>query len=238
MISQSRQCPEIGLLIFDLDGTLVDSEADLALSVNATRSRLSLPPLSTAVVSSYVGQGVEVLVQRALAGQTSREGIASDIAFFKEYYRRHMLDHTVTYPGVREALAALDGRTMAVLTNKPIRFSREMLAGLGILDYFSSVYGDGSLPYRKPHPGGIEQLMRDTSRTARETMMIGDSETDVLTGRNAGVWTCGVTYGISSKTLERTPPDFLLSDLRELPRLLNGSQAGGFPGGDAGGGRA
>ncbi|MGH9447864.1 MAG: HAD family hydrolase, partial [Terriglobia bacterium] len=192
------------------------------VSVNATRGRLGLAPLTTAVISSYVGHGVEVLVGRALGGRASEAGIGDDIAFFKEHYHCHMLDHTVTYPGVREALAALEDRTMAVLTNKPVRFSCEMLRGLGILHYFSSVYGDGSLPYKKPHPAGVDQLMRDTGRGARETMMIGDSETDVLTGRNAGVWTCGVTYGIGSKTLERTPPDFMLSDLRDLPSLLDG----------------
>lgn len=224
-----HKLPGVSLLVFDLDGTLIDSEADLAQSVNATRERLHLPPLSTPVIASYVGQGVAVLVRRALGAEVPEEEIEEGISFFLDYYRSHMLDHTVAYPGVYEALEALGGRSMAVLTNKPINFTRGILQGLKLLPYFTSVYGGNSFDRKKPDPVGVFRLMQESGRVAVETMMIGDSDTDVRTGKNAGVWTCGVSYGIGSNSLANVVPDFLLNDLRELPLLLNGA-----PGNEAG----
>ncbi|MDE3180396.1 MAG: HAD-IA family hydrolase [Acidobacteriota bacterium] len=212
----------VGLLVFDLDGTLIDSEADLALSMNATLRRCGKDPLPRAVIASYVGQGVVALVRRAL-GQAAPDGMTEEaVAYFLEYYRQHMLDHTAPYPGVRESLDDLSGRKMAVLTNKPVNFSREIIAGLGLDCYFSYIYGGNSFDQKKPDPAGLFRLMLDTGATATETMMIGDSETDIQTGRNAGTWTCGVTYGIGSNTLAAAAPDLLLHDLRELPQALSG----------------
>lgn len=216
---------DIQLLIFDLDGTLVDSKTDLALSVNAMRERMRLDPLSHELISSYVGQGVTKLVRRALGERPADEDVNTALTIFLEYYRLHMLDNTVTYPGVCEALDELQDRKLVVLTNKPVNFSRELLAGLGIARYFSFVYGGNSFDEKKPDPVGVMQLMSDTSISPRQTMMVGDSDTDVLTGRNAGVWTCGVTYGFGAHTLENVPPDVLLGDLRDLPLLLD-SQTG------------
>ncbi len=208
------------LLIFDLDGTLIDSETDLAQSVNATRAEMGLAPLATPVISSYVGQGVAVLVRRALGNGASDGQVERAAQFFLEYYGRHMLDHTVTYPGVREALDALTGRVMAVLTNKPVHFTESILKGLGLASHFSFVYGGNSFERKKPDPIGIQQIMQNTGKSQRQTMIVGDSETDVAAGRNAGVWTCGVTYGIGSRTLEKMRPDVTIGDLRELPPLL------------------
>lgn len=213
----------IHLLIFDLDGTLIDSEKDLALSVNAMLAEMGRQALPYETIASYVGRGVMTLVRRALGQGASEEDIEKGVAIFLDYYRAHMLDHTVTYPGVREALEALQGRTMAVLTNKPVQFSRDILAGLGIDRHFSFVYGGNSFEHKKPHPVGVLKLMEDTGATERETMIVGDSDTDVLAGRNAGVWTCGVTYGIGSQTLAAVPPDWLLDDLQQLPDLLDGN---------------
>jgi phosphoglycolate phosphatase len=210
----------IRLLVFDLDGTLIDSKDDLVHSVNAVRHRLGLQPLPEETVASYVGRGVVVLMRRALGEGASEAEVAQAVEFFLEYYRDHMLDHTVAYPGVREALEDLKPRSMAVLTNKPVKFSQAILAGLGLSPYFMQVYGGNSFAQKKPDPVGILALMRDTGVEAEHTMMVGDSDTDVLTGRNAGVWTCGVTYGLAPETLKTSPPDFLLGDMRELPKLL------------------
>ncbi len=212
----------IRLLIFDLDGTLVDSKKDLALSVNAMRDRMGLGPLPDDLIASYVGHGVSVLVHRALEEQATEGDVQRAMGIFLEYYREHMLDHTQTYSGVREALEELCDRRLAVLTNKPVRFSREMLDRLGLAHVFSFIYGGNSFPQKKPDPVGVQTLLRDLGLSAREALIVGDSETDVLTGRNAGIWTCGVTYGFGFDTLENTPPDLLLGDLRDLPLLLDG----------------
>jgi len=220
-----RDCSRVRLLVFDLDGTLIDSKDDLVQSVNAVRERLGLHALPEDTVASYVGRGVVVLMRRALGDGASEAEVAQAVEFFLEYYRDHMLDHTVPYPGVREALVDLKPRSMAVLTNKPVKFSQAILAGLGLDRYFTQVYGGNSFAQKKPDPVGILTLMRETNVEAEHTMMVGDSDTDVLTGKNAGVWTCGVTYGLAPETLKTSPPDFLLDDLRELPKLLEIHQA-------------
>ena len=216
---------QIRLLIFDLDGTLVDSELDLALSVNAVRGELGLEPLPVPQVASYVGKGVSVLIHRALGEAYSDENVKKAVEMFLKYYGEHMLDNTVPYPGVREALDSLGPRPMAVLTNKPVVFSRRMLQGLGLARHFAYIYGGNSFEQKKPDPIGVHKLMEDMNAAAESTLIVGDSDTDVLTGQNAGIWTCGVTYGIGSQSLEETPPDLLLGDLRELPSLLNGTGA-------------
>jgi phosphoglycolate phosphatase len=212
----------IQLLIFDLDGTLVDSKLDLALSVNTMLAQMGLRPLAHEEIAGYVGHGVTTLIQRALGEAARDDKVEKGLAIFLDYYRRHMLDNTVTYPGVREALEGLRDRRLAVLTNKPVRFSQEILSGLGVAHYFAYVYGGNSFAQKKPDPVGAVKLMDDTGVPRRQTLIIGDSDTDVLTGRNAGTWTCGVTYGFGAHTLEIAPPDLLLNDLRELPPLLNG----------------
>jgi phosphoglycolate phosphatase len=213
---------QMELLVFDLDGTLVDSELDLANSVNATLEKLGREPLSVELIASYIGQGVLVLISRSLGGDASRELVEKATEIFLEYYRQHMLDNTATYPGVREALAGLHGRKMAVLTNKPVRFSRDMLKGLGLADLFLQIYGGNSFETKKPDPFGLNHLMEENGTTASTTLMIGDSVTDILAGRNAGAWTCGVTYGIGAASLDEVQPDVRIDDLRELPKLLNG----------------
>ncbi len=210
----------IDLLVFDLDGTLIDSKLDLVQSVNAVRERLHLSRLPEKTIATYVGRGVVTLMQRALGSEANEKTVAEAVEFFLEYYRDHMLDHTLPYPGVREALAALRDRRLAVLTNKPVRFSQAILAGLGLSQFFVQVYGGNSFERKKPDPIGLIALMHEAGATVDRTMIVGDSDTDVLTGRNAGTWTCGVTYGLAPQTLETSPPDFLLHDLRELPPLL------------------
>ena len=216
---------DIRLLIFDLDGTLIDSRKDLALSVNAMREQMNMARLPDETVSSYVGQGVATLIRRALAdgavAEVTEVTVQKATAIFLEHYAAHLLDHTVAYNGVREALEELKHRKLAVLSNKPAGFSRAILAGLGLEDYFSFIYGGNSFEQKKPDPVGVIKLMVATAVQTRQTLMVGDSDTDVLTGRNAGVWTCGVLYGLGSHTLEAVPPDVLVRDLRELPRLLN-----------------
>jgi phosphoglycolate phosphatase len=210
-------------LIFDLDGTLIDSKRDLADSVNAMRAHLGEPLLPDQLVYSYVGNGAPVLVRRALPGRDEEE-IERGLSFFLEYYRDHMLDATTLYPGVREGLDTLlaAGVKMAVLTNKPVRFSEHLIKGLGLEGHFFRVYGGNSFEEKKPHPKGIELLMEESGIGRAQTIMVGDSAVDVMTARNAQVRACGVSWGFQPETFAEAPPDFVIDDMSELVGMLIG----------------
>ncbi len=208
-------------LIFDLDGTLIDSRLDLANAVNSTRERLGLGRLDHPVIFSYIGQGVQALVQRALGEGFTPRQVEQGMEYFLEYYRGHMLDHTVPYPGVREALAALRPWPMAVLTNKPAGFSRAILEGLGLARYFVAIYGGNSFERKKPDPMGVHALLNEFGIAAEEALIVGDSAIDMQTARNAGTRAAGVTYGLDPEGVRANPPDLLLASLLELPGLLD-----------------
>ncbi|MBE0660255.1 MAG: HAD-IA family hydrolase [Bryobacteraceae bacterium] len=207
------------LVIFDLDGTLVDSKQDLCNSVNATRAYMGLEALPDDVVASYVGNGAPVLIKRAMGEEATEPQLEEALSYFLSYYREHMLDYTREYPGVRECLYELHGRgvKMAVLTNKPVRFSKEILVGLKLDRYFFEVYGGNSFTEKKPHPMGIDRLIEEAGAARERTWMVGDSSVDVMTARNAGVKAVGVTYGLKPATLEEAPPDLLLDTLAVFP---------------------
>jgi phosphoglycolate phosphatase len=208
------------VLIFDLDGTLVDSKKDLTSSVNHVRLNFGLPQLTEHQIASFIGDGAQMLIRRALGPEASEADVQSGLQLFLSYYRDHMLDQSVLYPGVSEVLERLGDFRLAVLTNKPIRFSRMMLEGLGILKRFAAVYGGNSFERKKPDPIGIHQILADTSGHAAATWMIGDSAVDVLTGRNAGVKTCGVSWGYAAPSFEHTPPDALIDHIEELEGIV------------------
>jgi phosphoglycolate phosphatase len=206
------------LLIFDLDGTLIDSRIDLANSVNATRDSMGLLPLNNETVYSYVGNGVPVLIKRALGEGATEHDLARAQEFFLTYYRSHMLDFTTLYPGTSEALSRLNeaGVKLAVLTNKPVRFSQAIVEGLGIAPYFLHVYGGNSFEQKKPHPMGIETLMAECGAERETTVMVGDSAVDVQTARNACVHAWGVSYGFQPETFAAHPPDWMAHSMAEV----------------------
>lgn len=212
----------MALLIFDLDGTLIDSRLDLAHAVNATRRYMGMPDLEHEQVYRYVGNGALVLIQRALGPGASEADIEKAHTFFLQYYREHALDYTTLYPGVIQALDDL--RTarhqLAILTNKPVGISRKILDGLAISGYFFEVFGGNSFEFKKPHPIGIETLVASTGTSREDTWMIGDSSVDIQTARNAGVRSCGLTYGFQPETLRDVPPDVLVDGLDEFVRYL------------------
>jgi phosphoglycolate phosphatase len=206
------------LVVFDLDGTLVDSSRDLAAAVNATLARVApdTPPLSLDTVRTFVGDGAGVLIARTLARVGSRLKAEEVLPLFLESYAHGLLRTTALYPGVREALDALRPRRLAVLSNKPGTMSRAILAGLGVGDRFFRIYGGGDLASRKPDPDGVYRLLEETGVPAEEAVLVGDSPVDVQTGRAAGVRTVGVTYGFDPEGVRREGPDLVLGDLREL----------------------
>jgi phosphoglycolate phosphatase len=206
------------LLIFDLDGTLIDSKLDLVHSVNAARGLMHLPPISEELVSSYVGNGAPVLMRRALGPEASEADVERGLEFFLSYYRAHMLDNTRLYPGVQDALDRLReaGAKMAVLTNKPVRFSRSIVEGLGLAQHFFQVYGGNSFEQKKPDPIGIDTLLGESGLTRERTIMVGDSGVDIQTARNAKVQACGVSYGFQPESFVEYPPDLVVGDMGEL----------------------
>lgn len=212
---------DIRVLIFDLDGTLIDSKLDLALAVNATRRAMGLEPLAHEPIYGYIGHGAPMLIRRALGPGASENQIEAGLDFFLRYYRDHMLDNTRAYPGVPEALERMQGRALAVLTNKPVVFSREILAGLGLEPLFRWIYGGNSFEKKKPDPMGVEAILKEAGARPRQAIVVGDSEIDVATGRNARTWTCGVTYGLGSEGLRANPPDLLVGNLIELAEWLD-----------------
>lgn len=207
------------LLIFDLDGTLVDSKQDLIDSVNATRGYMNLPPLPGELVAKYVGRGALALVRSALGESAPEADVQRAHTFFIQYYGEHMLDKTVLYDGVRESLDRLKtrGHTLAVLTNKPVKFSERMMDRLGLGRHFVRIYGGNSFePKKKPDPVGILALLEETGISKAKTIMVGDSSVDIRTARNAGVQACGCAWGFQPETFVAEPPDFLIDHMSQL----------------------
>jgi phosphoglycolate phosphatase len=221
----------IQLVIFDLDGTLIDSRLDLVHSVNAALRHIGRTELPDDVIASYVGDGAPILIQRALGGEVVDEALVrKGLEFFLKYYREHKLDHTTVYPGVAEALAAIQNsasqsqngapRKLAVLSNKPVVPSKAIVDALGLGQFFSQIYGGNSFPTKKPDPEGARRLLEEYGVQPQHAAIIGDSHVDVNTGRNAGMVTVGVTYGFAPHTLQDEPPDVMVDHPSELPALF------------------
>lgn len=218
---------QIRLVIFDLDGTLIDSRLDLVHSVNAALRHIRRPELPEDVIASYVGDGAPMLIRRALGGDVDDEGLVRrGLEYFLAYYKEHKLDHTVVYEGIPEALRFIQNghggavRKMAVLTNKPVRPSVAIVDALNLGPFFGQVFGGNSFATKKPDPEGARAILRDTRMQPEETLIVGDSAVDVITARNAGLWSCGVTYGFAPHTLKAEPPDVLVDTPAEIAQIF------------------
>jgi len=217
----------IQLVIFDLDGTLIDSRLDLVHSVNAALRHIERPELPDDIISSYVGDGAPILIKRALGSEASDESLVKKgLEYFLSYYREHKLDHTTIYRGITDALVAIQRsrngvpRTMAVLTNKPVNPSRAIVEALGMTQYFQQVYGGNSFRTKKPDPEGAMRVLTEMGVRPENAAIVGDSHVDVRTGRNAGLYTVGVTYGFAPHTLNDEPPDVLVDTPEELKAVF------------------
>lgn len=234
-INRPIPAANLKLLIFDLDGTLVDSRVDLANSINAMLRHFRCPELPTNVIAGYIGDGAPMLVRRALgdpgepgdpAEKSGDKMIHEALAFFLAHYREHKLDNTYVYGGVVDALnsvrAAGNGsRQLAVLSNKPVVPSRQILHALGLGEFFFKVYGGNSFKTKKPDPLGVNSLLREAHAKPAQTVMVGDSDIDILTARNAGIYSIGCQYGLAPHTLEAAPPDVLVESPHEWIRALS-----------------
>lgn len=207
-------------LIFDLDGTLIDSKRDLIHSVNAMLLEMGREELHQDTISGYIGHGAPQLIGRALGDSATEEERDRALKFFLGYYEDHKMDTTCAYPGVPEALEQLAPFPMAILTNKPLRISRRILEALGLAKYFRAVYGGNSFETKKPDPLGARTILRELGAAPHEAMLIGDSEVDVQTARNAGTLAAAVNYGFGTHDRAAHPADIYLDRLADLAALL------------------
>ena len=240
--------PDPWFLVFDLDGTLIDSSLDLCLAVNAAMAHVGAPELPHELITGYVGDGAAMLVRRALAdpgdmdsgsrdGERYEQQFTDAFNFFLEFYNEHKLDNTYVYDGVLDALHAIRSKRpelpMAVLTNKPVHPSRDICRALALEPFFFANYGGNSFATKKPDPAGLLKLMAEARELWRDygahvekleptgVLMVGDSETDVLTARRAGAKSLGCRYGLSPHSLELAQPDLFCDGAAEWPRILD-----------------
>lgn len=207
-------------LIFDLDGTLIDSKLDLIHSVNAMLRELKRPQLAAETISGYIGHGAPQLVARALGGRATEEELKHALQFFLGYYEEHKMDNTCAYPGVPETLARLNHMGMAVLTNKPERISVRILKELGLAHYFRAIYGGNTFESKKPDPFGAKKILGEFGVTAQEALLVGDSEVDVQTARSAGTLAAAVNYGFGVHDRAVHPADIYLERFADLAEAV------------------
>src|SRR5580692_10384382 len=210
-------------LIFDLDGTLIDSKQDLIHSVNAMLRELGRGELAEQTISGYIGHGAPQLVARVLGDGCTEEERQRGLQFFLSYYELHKMDMTCAYPGVAETLEQLASMPMAVLTNKPVRISVRILEAMGLSKYFRAIYGGNSFKTKKPDPLGAKTILRELGAEPQQALLVGDSEVDVQTARNAGMMAAAVNYGFGVHDREAHPADIYLDKLGDVIPFVEGS---------------
>jgi len=211
---------QISLIVYDFDGTLVDTLDDIALSVNLALTELGQRPLEQEVIRTCVGSGVFILMTRALSG-TGWDDIDKAVAVFRKHYANHLMDHSDFYPNSRDMIEYFSNRKQAICSNKPEDFVRKILENLNCLHPFESIIGGDSFKTRKPDPEGINHLLKKHNLSPREVLMVGDSALDIEAGKNANVRTCAVTYGMGDlKALHALKPDWTIDDISELKNLV------------------
>lgn len=222
------------LIVFDLDGTLIDSRIDLCNSINATLEHFGKPRLPDDAIATYIGDGASMLVRRALGDpegdRHDEEYVAEALNFFLSYYRIHKLDFTYVYDGVIDSLEVIrfarPETLMAVLTNKPVNPSRAICTHFGLDRFFFQNYGGNSFHTKKPDPHGLLTLIAEASTlagntiTPAETLMIGDSDVDILTARNCGALAVGCSFGLAPHTLAAARPDYIAHSPADWKSIL------------------
>lgn len=212
-------------LLFDLDGTLVDSRADLIYSINLMLADLEREPLPDYQVMHFIGEGARLLVERSLRATQEAAPLGEDVdralALFQRHYREHLLDQTRIHPEVEETLARLEAIPKAIVTNKPFEFTISLLDGVGLRPHFPVILGGDSLPERKPSPMMLTEAARHCGAAISDCLMIGDSRIDIDAGKAAGMKTCGYIPGFRGRTeLAKAGADFLIERFSELGALV------------------
>jgi phosphoglycolate phosphatase len=213
----------IDCLLFDLDGTIIDSRSDLARSVNLTLADLGRRPLDEADIAAFVGDGVWVLIRRCLKAADPQHQEPGPqlhqkaLALLRNHYSEQMLVQTHLYPNVQETLSRFDRKKIGLVTSKESDFARQLLEHFGLMAYFDCIIGGDTLPERKPDPKPVQEAISRLGVSAGESLMVGDSENDVIAGKAAGARTCAVTYGFRTREqLLVTAPDVLIDSFEQL----------------------
>lgn len=216
--------PRYDLVIFDLDGTLIDSKLDIAQAVNATLTAMGRESLPNETIYSFVGHGAPMLIRRVMGEAATDEDCAKALQYFVDYYHQHRVDYTTLYPGAGSTIDSFAeaGVKMAILTNKPEKISKAIMEDLGVAHHFIQVYGGNTFDQKKPHPIGIQKLIEQTGIAPEKTLMVGDSNVDIETAYNAGVGSCGMKYGFKPESLEDPKPHYLLETFPELKPIVLG----------------
>ena len=217
---------KFGCILFDLDGTLVDSRADLVLAVNLMLSDLGFQTLPHDEIVSFIGDGILKLVESALRASTSKPLLKPELGaavnIFRDHYKAHLLDRTVVYPGTLEALSYLSALPLCVVTNKPYDFTMGILTGLGLARFFKTILGGDSLPERKPSPVPLLKAAAQYHVIPSECLMIGDTRNDILAGKAAGMKTAGFAGGFRGRAeLEAAGAEYIFDRYDELLHKVN-----------------
>ncbi|MDR3048549.1 MAG: HAD-IA family hydrolase [Elusimicrobiota bacterium] len=219
-------------LVFDLDGTLVDSIKDLTTAANFLRKDYGFEPLSADIVQSYVGNGVRVIVEKAVP-DTRGETIEQAVERFNGYYEKCLLDETRPFDGIEEMLKDLQTVKKAILSNKPEKFSKMIVEGLGWSKYFTEIFGGDSVKgYRKPDPKVFFELVKKAGANLSKSIMLGDGVNDIKIAKAAGVKSLAVLYGFTdAKTLQELKPDYTVQKASEIKNIINNNDNGFLAGG-------
>lgn len=211
---------EVDLMLFDFDGTLVNTAADLACAVNHALEKLNLPPKPEIQIIGYVGDGVRQLISRAI-GEANADSIDTALGHFTEYYGDHLLDKSTLYPHVKETLDYFSMKKKVILTNKRLRFTKIIADALGIAPYFDDVVGADSTPYLKPDPRIVDYVLLRHGAARDRTVIIGDGTNDVAVARNAGVSCAALLNGLGAReALLAMKPDFCCESLLEIQSIF------------------
>jgi len=211
----------IDLIIFDLDGTLVDSREDIANAVNFTLKKIGLKEKSISEISSYIGTGIEELIRKSL-GKKQEALLEKALSIFIEYYRKHSTDNTVLYPNVKEILEYFKNKRKAIVTNRNYEFALSALNKLGIRDCFEDIVGGDDTGCMKPSSCPLDRSMGRLNADKEKAIIVGDMDIDIVAGKRAGIITCGVTYGIGKKEdIIKAKPDFIIDDIIDLKKIIH-----------------
>lgn len=207
---------KVQTLILDFDGTLIDSQLDIAAAANYTLEKMGRPKLPVKQIAGYIGGGLGPLLKRSL-GEENTHLFDQAMPIYRQYYYAHCTNYTTLYPGAKEILAHFKDRDIAMATNKMLDMTMKILEHFEIAKYFKVVLGPDSVQKRKPHPEAIEKILTELGNPKETALIVGDTRFDIESGKNAGIMTCGVTYGFGTRqVLEECGADVIIDNLQDL----------------------